>query len=228
MKKPFYLFILGFALITLAGGCVEYEVIGENQGEPNQLDAEPVIITETEAPVATSSEVGLIGGDRDSHGCLIGAGYQYCPTKEQCVRSWEVDCPEISAEGITQVFATDDENLAAKGSVDYIKASDHYKQNDGSQIYIAKMTALDCSGCYDVGVNYKANVDNKVLRMTADLTMKDWNIENISLIETSIQDRTANECVSVDGRVVENGECKSEEAFVGNISDREQANICCK
>lgn len=236
MKKPFYLFLLGFALITLAAGCIEYEVVGENQ-EPNQLDSEPVVIgnvikeTDTSTQPATSTDAGAIGGDRDSHGCLSGAGYQFCPSKEQCVREWETDCDEIDENGLNQVFANDDENLAAKGSIDYIKASDHYKDNAGSQIYVSKIEALDCTGCYDVKVNYKANVDNQVLRMTADLNLKDWNIEDISLIETPIQERTANECIDADGRVVdtvEDGACEYQEAYIGNISDREQVNICCK
>ncbi|MDF1497447.1 MAG: hypothetical protein P1P90_05310 [Patescibacteria group bacterium] len=238
MKKPFYLFILGFALIGLAAGCVEYEVIGDIEGEPNQLDSEPVVIGNTAEPqnttstqTSTSTEPAIIGGDLDSHGCLVGAGYQYCPSKEQCVRVWETGCDEISESGLTQIFANDDEDLAAKGSIDYISASDHYKQNNGSQIYIAKLKSLDCTGCYDVTVNYKANVDDKVMRMTAELTMEDWNIENISLEETPIQDRTANECIDADGRVVdtaEDGACKFQEAYIGNITDRERSNICCK
>ncbi len=30
-----------------------------------------------------------IGGDKDSHGCLIVAGYSWNETKQQCVREWE-------------------------------------------------------------------------------------------------------------------------------------------
>jgi hypothetical protein len=232
MKKPFYLIILGLALVTIAGGCIEYEVIGENQEEPNQLDAEPMVVTDTELPTATSSDDGaMIGGDRDSHGCLGGAGYQYCPSKEKCVRDWEDDCGEIDENGLTQVFDTEDENLAASGTLAYIQVSDHYKQNNGRQIYITKLEAKDCSGCYDVTVTYKAKVNDKDLRMTATLSMTDWNVANISLDETPIQDRTANECIDAGGRVVdtvEDGACKYQEVYVGNISDREQPNICCK
>ncbi|MBD3281518.1 hypothetical protein GF391_02115 [Candidatus Uhrbacteria bacterium] len=230
MKKPFYLFLLGFALVTLAGGCIEYEVIGEN-GEDNQLDAEPMVVSDTELPSATSSEDVAIGGGRDGHGCLVGAGYQYCPSKEKCVRDWEEDCAEIDESGLTQTFDTEDENLAASGTISYIKASDHYKQNNGSQIYVTNLNANDCDGCYDVTVNYKANVNDNVLRMTATVSMEDWNVTDISLEEVPIQERTANECVDVGGRVVdttEDGACNYQEAFIGNISDRDQPNICCK
>ena len=35
-----------------------------------------------------------IGGDRDEHGCLGPAGYQWCPSTEKCQRMWEEYCEE--------------------------------------------------------------------------------------------------------------------------------------
>lgn len=37
----------------------------------------------------------LIGGDKDDHGCLIGAGYSWCPSSEKCLRVWEEYCEEF-------------------------------------------------------------------------------------------------------------------------------------
>lgn len=34
----------------------------------------------------------LIGGDKDEDGCLIGAGYSWCPSKQKCLRVWEEAC----------------------------------------------------------------------------------------------------------------------------------------
>jgi len=34
-----------------------------------------------------------IGGDTDDHGCLIAAGYSYCPSTDSCQRMWEEYCP---------------------------------------------------------------------------------------------------------------------------------------
>jgi len=31
----------------------------------------------------------LLGGDRDNHGCIGSAGYEWSPEKQQCVRPWE-------------------------------------------------------------------------------------------------------------------------------------------
>jgi hypothetical protein len=36
----------------------------------------------------------LIGGDTDEHGCLIAAGYQWCPSQDKCMRMWEEYCEE--------------------------------------------------------------------------------------------------------------------------------------
>ena len=40
-----------------------------------------------------SEEENVIGGETDEHGCLIGAGYSWCESKQKCIREWEEDCP---------------------------------------------------------------------------------------------------------------------------------------
>ena len=32
----------------------------------------------------------LVGGDRDVHGCIGSAGYQWCAKENQCKRPWEL------------------------------------------------------------------------------------------------------------------------------------------
>lgn len=46
----------------------------------------------------------LVGGDKDSHGCIGSAGYQWCEEKQKCLRVWEEECTEL---GDTVVY---DEN----------------------------------------------------------------------------------------------------------------------
>jgi hypothetical protein len=47
----------------------------------------------------------LIGGQKDEHGCLIGAGYSWCETKQKCLRIWEETCAGPQDEqGIKQAF----------------------------------------------------------------------------------------------------------------------------
>jgi uncharacterized membrane protein YraQ (UPF0718 family) len=36
----------------------------------------------------------IIGGDKDEGGCLIGAGYSWCASKNKCLRVWEESCSE--------------------------------------------------------------------------------------------------------------------------------------
>ena len=38
------------------------------------------------APAPTA----LVGGDRDAHGCLASAGYQWCAAEARCERAWEL------------------------------------------------------------------------------------------------------------------------------------------
>lgn len=35
-----------------------------------------------------------IGGDTDSHGCYLDAGYTWCDKKQKCIRLWEENCSE--------------------------------------------------------------------------------------------------------------------------------------
>jgi len=37
-----------------------------------------------------SGDKKLIGGDRDSHGCIGSAGYVWCESLKSCERSWEL------------------------------------------------------------------------------------------------------------------------------------------
>lgn len=32
----------------------------------------------------------LVGNDRDAHGCIASAGYQWCRKTQTCERSWEL------------------------------------------------------------------------------------------------------------------------------------------
>ena len=38
----------------------------------------------------------IVGNDRDSHGCIPSAGYNWCPSSEKCQRIWEEYCPEFA------------------------------------------------------------------------------------------------------------------------------------
>jgi len=54
---------------------------------------------------ANNSNPPIVGGDKDEHGCIGSAGYQWCGLKQKCLRIWEEACdPELSG-AIQQLFA---------------------------------------------------------------------------------------------------------------------------
>jgi hypothetical protein len=38
----------------------------------------------------------IVGGGKDSHGCVTDGGYTWCQAKQKCLRSWEEDCNILS------------------------------------------------------------------------------------------------------------------------------------
>ena len=56
----------------------------------------------------------IVGGDRDSHGCIPSAGYRWCPSSEKCQRMWEVYCPEYK-EQFKEELVVDFESCAKAG-----------------------------------------------------------------------------------------------------------------
>lgn len=58
--------------------------------------------TLTSAQTTTRTAIGgvqtPIGGSTDTHGCLVGAGYQWCDSLQKCVRVWETPCPTTATE----------------------------------------------------------------------------------------------------------------------------------
>jgi hypothetical protein len=48
---------------------------------------------------------GLVGGDKDAHGCIGSAGYSWCEAKSKCLRIWEEPCWPEATDAIKQAFA---------------------------------------------------------------------------------------------------------------------------
>jgi len=58
------------------------------------------------ASSATSTAPAMPGGDRDAHGCLPSAGYQWCARTARCERPWELAKQlGIAAEGVSAYCA---------------------------------------------------------------------------------------------------------------------------
>lgn len=56
-----------------------------------------------------------IGGDKDEHGCLVAAGYQWCPSTQKCQRMWEEYCEEFKDQYKSENEISDFESCAKAG-----------------------------------------------------------------------------------------------------------------
>lgn len=45
-----------------------------------------------DAAICSRENKEIVGDDRDEHGCIGSAGYQWCEEKQKCLRSWEESC----------------------------------------------------------------------------------------------------------------------------------------
>ena len=41
-------------------------------------------------PGAQAKDAAAVGSDRDAHGCIASAGYQWCAKENECKRPWEL------------------------------------------------------------------------------------------------------------------------------------------
>ena len=60
----------------------------------------------------------LIGGDRDTGGCLVGAGYSWCEAKKKCLRVWEEPCVDrdLTPEEKVKKYIEDNISFLALGN----------------------------------------------------------------------------------------------------------------
>ena len=77
----------------------------------------------------------LIGGDKDSHGCLIGAGYSWCESKQKCLRVFEESCAES--------FCLRDNVAGVYKCGDYVKVISSLI-GGGVSYYTDNMTEIQC------------------------------------------------------------------------------------
>lgn len=73
MKKTFLLSVLILSAVFILSGCLNTSVNSTNDAN-NQV----------------------IGGQKDENGCLIAAGYSWCPSQKKCMRMWEEYCQEYA------------------------------------------------------------------------------------------------------------------------------------
>ena len=68
----------------------------------------------------------IVGGDKDEHGCIGSAGYQWCEVKNKCLRIWEEACYERAEQEIQYLLAKKYNKPVADVTVTVVKKSDDY------------------------------------------------------------------------------------------------------
>lgn len=77
-------------------------------------------VAPSEAP-SSAAEVQtqpMPGSDRDAHGCIGSAGYQWCAAKNKCLRIWEEPCLSalFPSEKVSVLTSTEDPNKFCNGA----------------------------------------------------------------------------------------------------------------
>jgi hypothetical protein len=91
MKKTYksITLLLAAATVILLSACAQ---------NPSQNDQQ-----NTQANSQESASQQLIGGQKDDHGCLSGAGYRWCSALNKCVRAWEEFCADLVPETLNDL-----------------------------------------------------------------------------------------------------------------------------
>ncbi len=66
---------------------------------------------QVKSPTIDDVNYSLIGGDQDSHGCFIGAGYLWCPSNQKCQKFWEEECPPDFIKGVNFVINKEENRI---------------------------------------------------------------------------------------------------------------------
>lgn len=143
-----------------------------------------------------------IGGETDTHGCLVSAGESWCEKTASCIRAWETDCPssppEMRTRALTNEYLTGAEDIT----------------------YLAE-EAMRCPGCYQVEAIFTSDGE----RQAAIVTILNWEVTDVTPIERFTPDG----CSAAGGtprNAVESG-CSEGERSIGVVEGFVSPNYCC-
>lgn len=87
------------------------------------INNKSVPVNQKPVPVPT---VQVVGGDRDSHGCIGSAGYSWCGPKNKCLRIWEEACFISVNQEIQYLLANKYNKSADEVKITITKQDDNY------------------------------------------------------------------------------------------------------
>jgi hypothetical protein len=108
------------------------------------------------SPSKENSNETLIGGDKEEHGCLIGAGYSWNESVGACIREWELNENQREAARIA------------------ISPLSYY-------VTIIEVEIYKCPGCFNVKIQRNDNQDISNIRLnnwTYSFSCSDYSVDN--------------------------------------------------
>lgn len=102
----------------------------------NRLSPAPV----QKLPDAASVNDRPLGADRDEHGCIGSAGYQWCQVKQKCLRTWEEPCETV------EVTPSADESGILISTIKQALVSKHGESASKLNITVSKISGDYASG----------------------------------------------------------------------------------
>lgn len=123
----------------------------------------------------------MVGNDKDQHGCIGSAGYTWCESKLECLRTWEEECPEDKLTG---------EEKAKEIAKGFVKEMNEYKDYKGEELEITNIDSAECPGCWLIDTEFLLTPPESKNKSKAivKLTLVDWKVSRAerSDVETDI------------------------------------------
>lgn len=76
-------------------------------------------------------EKPLVGNDRDEHGCIGSAGYQWCEAKNKCLRIWEESCDPGVRNFRSEALGISFEYPSKVGDIENVNSKE-----EGDRVYV--------------------------------------------------------------------------------------------
>jgi len=125
--------------------------------------------------------IEIIGGDKDSHDCLIGAGYSWCETEQKCLRKWEEHC----ADDPLPEDSTELKDKAERIATAYLENSKEYLEDKGRDIKITSISNINSEDNWDIELNYikeAEDTENKPKIVIGRIILTNWKVTGFEII----------------------------------------------
>ena len=104
------------------------------------------------SPLFTKPQGPIVGGDKDSHGCIGSAGYSWCEEKQKCLRIWEENCTTQTYE---KIYCTTEQKSAQVCPEYYSATCGWFNSSIKCLKYpCAETFANPCFACAQANVEY--------------------------------------------------------------------------